>query len=259
MSVDGNDGAGGGVDDPAGSGAGSPIGGAALAGIDRMSAIDAVRTRIGMAISLGLLQPGERLPDQQEVAMGLSVSGITARRALTSLAEDGIVVRRRGRHGGTFVAEDPPADALRSLAVGPADFAAIHQLVDRRLLFECSVTHFAALGATNAQLDELEQLTDTMANATTWAGYHQADERFHRLVGTASGLNSAAEQYHRILAELYAYFLPYPIRELHAANADHIELVAALRTNDAIRAVEISRRHVDVLHRTMFMGLIEST
>lgn len=237
---------------------GSPIGAPALAGIERITAIDAVRTRIAMAISLGLLRPGERLPDQHEVAAGLSVGTITARRALTSLADEGIVVRRRGRHGGTFVAEEPPAEALRALAVGPTDFAAVHQLVDRRLLFECSVTHFAALTATEAQLAELEELTATMAASETWAEYHQADEHFHRLVGSASGLDGATEQYHRTLADLYAYFLPYPIEELHAANVDHVELVAALRDRDVVRAVAISRRHVDVLHRTMFMGLFEA-
>jgi DNA-binding GntR family transcriptional regulator len=73
--------------------------------MERRSAMDAVRMRIGMAISLGLLKPGERLPDQEDVALGLSVSPITARRALASLAEQGVVVRRRGRAGGTFVAD----------------------------------------------------------------------------------------------------------------------------------------------------------
>jgi DNA-binding FadR family transcriptional regulator len=76
--------------------------------LERRSAIDAVRLRIGMAISLGLLKPGERLPDQEDVALGLSVSPITARRALASLADQGVVVRRRGRAGGTFVADEPP-------------------------------------------------------------------------------------------------------------------------------------------------------
>lgn len=237
----------------------SPIGGAVLAGIERITAIDAVRTRIGVAVSLGLLKPGERLPDQQEVAAGLSVSTITARRAMTSLADEGIVVRRRGRHGGTFVADEPPVEALRALAVGSTDFEAVHQLVDRRVLFECSVTHFAALAATEGQLAELDQLAAKMAASATWAEYHQADEHFHRLVGTASGMDGATEQYHRTLAELYAYFIPYPIHELHAANADHVELVAALRDRDVVRSVEISRRHVDVLHRTMFMGLLEAT
>ncbi|MGN7251890.1 hypothetical protein [Arthrobacter sp. SAFR-014] len=35
--------------------------------------------------------------------------------------------------------------------------------------------------------------------------------------------------------------------------------MAALRAHDGDIAVEISRKHVDILHRTMFMGLAEGT
>ncbi|NKX54304.1 FadR/GntR family transcriptional regulator [Arthrobacter mobilis] len=231
------------------------IGAPALAGIDRRSAIDAVRMRIGMAISLGLLKPGERLPDQQEVALGLSVSPITARRALASLAEQGVVVRRRGRGGGTFVADEPPQAVLQELSASPAESQAVHRLVDRRLLFECAVTHYAAANASPGQLAELERLTGEMAASTNWSDYHQADERFHRLVAAASGLGTAVEAYNETLAELYGYFIPYPIELLHRSNRDHIALVAALQAGDVAAAVEVSRRHVDILHRTMFMGL----
>ncbi|NKX49646.1 FadR family transcriptional regulator [Arthrobacter deserti] len=233
----------------------SPIGAAALSGFDRRSAIDAVRLRIGMAISLGLLKPGERLPDQHEVALGLSVSAITARRALASLAEQGVLVRRRGRAGGTFVADEPPLEVLRELTASPAESQQVHRLVDRRLLFECAVTHYAAVHVTAAQLEELEQLTAEMAASTNWSDYHQADERFHQLVAAASGLGTAVEAYNETLAELYAYFIPYPIEQLHRSNRDHMALVAALQAGDAAAAVEVSRRHVDILHRTMFMGL----
>lgn len=74
-------------------------------------------------------------------------------------------------------------------------------------------------------------------------------------MGTASGLRAAVEAYHETLAELYAYFIPYPIELLHKSNCDHDALVAALRAGDGNEAVEISRKHVDILHRTMFMGL----
>ncbi|MFD1213894.1 FadR/GntR family transcriptional regulator [Arthrobacter sp. GCM10027362] len=241
--------------DLADSAAPSAIGAAALSGFDRRSAIDAVRLRIGMAISLGLLKPGERLPDQQEVALGLSVSPITARRALASLAEQGVVVRRRGRGGGTFVADEPPREVLRELTASPAESQQVHRLVDRRLLFECAVTHYAAVNATAEQLEELERLTAEMAAAANWSDYHQADERFHRLVAAASGLGSALEAYNETLAELYAYFIPYPIGLLRKSNRDHIALVAALQAGNVTAAVEVSRRHVDILHRTMFMGL----
>jgi DNA-binding FadR family transcriptional regulator len=233
----------------------SPIGAGALAGIDRRSAIDAVRLRIGMAISLGLLKPGERLPDQEDVALGLSVSPITARRALASLAEQGVVVRRRGRGGGTFVADEPPRAVLAELAASPAESHAVNKLVDRRMLFECAVTHYAAVNATAEHLDELERLTGDMAAAGNWSDYHQIDEQFHQLVGTASGLGTAVEAYNEALAELYDYFIPYPIEKLHKSNHDHIALVAALRAGNIEEAVEVSRKHVDILHRTMFMGL----
>ena len=86
--------------------------------------------------------------------------------------------------------------------------------------------------------------------------YHQADEQFHQLVGTARA-GTAVEVYHETLAELYAYFIPYPIELLHKSNCDHVALVAALRAGDGDEAVEVSRKHVDILHRTMFMGLAE--
>ncbi|WP_411375686.1 FadR/GntR family transcriptional regulator [Arthrobacter sp. MPF02] len=235
----------------------SAIGATVLSGMDRRSAIDAVRLRIGMAISLGLLKPGEKLPDQEDVALGLSVSPITARRALASLAEQGVLVRRRGRVGGTFVADEPPRDVLAELSASPAESRAVNRLVDRRLLFECAVTHYAAVNATAGQLDELERLTRDMAAAANWSDYHQSDERFHQLVGSSSGLGTAVEVYHQTLAELYDYFIPYPIDLLHKSNQDHIELVKALREGDTGTAVEVARRHVDILHRTMFMGLAE--
>ncbi|MDQ0870183.1 DNA-binding FadR family transcriptional regulator [Arthrobacter sp. V1I9] len=228
-----------------------------MPGMERRSAMDAVRMRIGMAISLGLLKPGERLPDQEDVALGLSVSPITARRALASLAEQGVVVRRRGRAGGTFVADSPPSDVLSELSASPAESQAVNRLVDRRLLFECAVTHYAAVNATPEQLDELDRLTRDMAEATDWSVYHQADEQFHQLVGAASGMGTAVEVYHETLAELYDYFIPYPIEKLHKSNHDHIALLAAMRAGRVEEAVEVSRKHVDILHRTMFMGLAQ--
>ncbi|WP_426998490.1 hypothetical protein [Pseudarthrobacter sp. N5] len=41
------------------------------------------------------------------------------------------------------------------------------------------------------------------------------------------------------------------------AAATRIAPLQELRAGDAQAAVEVSRRHVDVLHRTMFMGLTE--
>lgn len=233
------------------------LGGGILDGVERRTAVEAVRLRIGMAISLGMMRPGERLPDQAEVARGLSVSPITARRALTELAEDGVLVRRRGRNGGTFVAEQPSTDALRQLVVPAAETLEVHRLIDRRLLMECALAHFAALHVTDEQVRRLGELTHRMAEAESWSTYHQADEEFHRLTAEAATPGTAAAEYLTVLEQLYGYFIPYPIDQLHASNQDHLELVQALQGRETETAVEISRRHVDRLHRTMFVGLLE--
>ncbi len=51
------------------------------------------------------LQVGDRLPAEVEIASGLGVSRMTLRQALSSLEAKGFLVRKRGRWGGSFVAE----------------------------------------------------------------------------------------------------------------------------------------------------------
>ena len=76
----------------------------AVAGITRLSALETVRARIALAIELGLLARGERLPTYRQLAQAIWLREINARRVLDSLADDGLLARRRGRGVGTFVA-----------------------------------------------------------------------------------------------------------------------------------------------------------
>jgi DNA-binding FadR family transcriptional regulator len=232
-----------------------PLSGSALVGIRRLTAIDTVRARISMAVDLRLLSPGERLPPPSQIAEAMDVSEITVRRALTSLAHDGVLERRRGRGGGTLVAAEPTlgtvaeADAYRGAATE------VHDLIDRRLLLEVGVTHLAALTVTRARLAGLRRLVREMDRAGTWAQFHTADEQFHLAVAEATGLPGAAAQYRLVLRDLYRYYLPYPVEYLRESNCEHRELVDALAAHDVVRAVEVARRHVATLHVSMFVGL----
>lgn len=57
------------------------------------------------AVTTGLLSRGEKLPPERELAVRLGVSRMTLRHALASLERRGLVSRRVGRDGGTFVGE----------------------------------------------------------------------------------------------------------------------------------------------------------
>ncbi|GLJ62409.1 GntR family transcriptional regulator [Microbacterium barkeri] len=69
-----------------------------------------VERRLDEAITGGHLRAGERLPSETDLAKSFGVAPVTVREALLSLRSRGLVVTRRGRGGGSFVAED--ADPL---------------------------------------------------------------------------------------------------------------------------------------------------
>lgn len=227
----------------------------AVAGITRLSAVETVRARIGLAVELGLLGVGEQLPADIEVATALDVSETTARRALRSLAQDGVLRRVRGRTGGTFVADRQAASGISSVRAYRADAGDVRGLIDQRLLLETGLTHFAALAASAADLDELAAAVAAGAAAPDWASFHAADERFHLAVARAAHRPRLVEPYRDTLHRLYAYYVPYPIEYLHGANQEHAELLDALRAGDVIAAVAVTERHVSALHTTMFVGL----
>lgn len=68
------------------------------------------------AVRRGDLSPGDRLPAESDLALRLRVSRMTLRQALGVLATRGVLVRRPGRGGGTFVAEPVVECDLTGLA-----------------------------------------------------------------------------------------------------------------------------------------------
>lgn len=62
-----------------------------------------VARRLSNAIILGVLEDGERLPSESEMARAFGVAIVTTREALDELRGDGLLQTRRGRDGGSYV------------------------------------------------------------------------------------------------------------------------------------------------------------
>ena len=192
-----------------------------------------------------------------EIAEALQVGEMTGPHdALVSLCGDGVLERKRGRDGGTMVAADPRRGVVREIEIYGAAADDVHQLIDQRLVIECGVVHLAATRAQADDVDKLAALIDEMSTVATWADYHAADVSFHRQLVAASGYSAAAVEMESVTQRLYRYYLPYPIAYLRESNDEHRELLTALRHHDPVTAVEVIRRHIAVLHDTMFMALI---
>lgn len=226
-----------------------------VAHVTRLSAVDTVRARIALAIDHGLLRPSERLPSDDAIADALDVSIMTARRALEKLAREGLVVRRRGKSGGTFVSDDPPVHVVSAVSSYNADSKTIDRLIDERALIETALVSSACAQPNGPSFDVLQQHIDAASSATDWAAYHRADELFHLGLVDASGMEWAREIHSEVLRQLYRYFVPYPIEYLQESNAEHQRILDAMRAGDTVRASRECQLHIRILHDTMFTGL----
>ena len=71
--------------------------------IDPPRAHEIVAEQIRRHVGLRLIGRGDALPPERELARTFGVGRATVQQALRELEADGLVVSRRGRHGGTFV------------------------------------------------------------------------------------------------------------------------------------------------------------
>lgn len=229
-----------------------------VAHITRLSAVDTVCARIALAIEHGLLRPAERLPQDQDIADALDVSVTTARRALEKLAKEGLVVRRRGKTGGSFVSDDPLGHSVSAVSSYNADSKTINRLIDERALVETALVSAACSNPKKQHLDLLQQHINVASSATDWAAYHRADALFHFGLVDASGMEWARGIHSEILQQLYRYFVPYPIEYLRESNLEHQRILDAITSGDTAVAIKECQSHILILHDTMFTGLGKS-
>ncbi len=218
----------------------SPIGGQGL--------VEQAVRRLGEAIGLGLLEVGERLPPEAELADRFGIAPMTLRQALAILREAGYVETRRGRAGGTFVCQAvPPAPAeeavrrLESLTVDD-----VRDLVDFRTLVAGASAARAAERASATEIAELRALVETMAAPPPFTEFRRADSRFHLGVAGAARsarLIAAETQLQTEMGELLA-LIPHPPEALRVSNQQHRAALEAIARRGPEAARRLMEAHV---------------
>jgi DNA-binding GntR family transcriptional regulator len=203
-----------------------------------LSGAELVRSRIALEVRLGDLSPGDRLTDAGVISQALGVSEITVRRALETMGQDGLLERRRGRAGGTFVAErwEAVAAALR-------DDQQAAQLVDFQRVLECGL---AALACGELDLDDLAALGEHVQS--TEAGldpdsYALADAHFHLALATILGGWRARERQTDLLGKLCLLLPKPPLDVARQQNRAHALLLTGLESRSIDMAVEAVKLH----------------
>jgi GntR family transcriptional repressor for pyruvate dehydrogenase complex len=201
--------------------------------------------RLGTAIRLGLLPPKTRLPAERDLAEELGISRSTLRQAITTLVQSGHLVSRRGRSGGTFVADKPPL--VHDHSDNSLDSEDARAVLDYRIAVETGAAVLAAERATEEDLARLESFTDNMAatDGADFESYRRADVRFH--IGLAEACHSP--RMIAVMTEVQGEMtdlierIAHPDEVLTRANAQHRRLVTLLRSKDLGGAVRLVREH----------------
>jgi DNA-binding FadR family transcriptional regulator len=220
----------------------SPAVAAVFQPVQTVTTLEETVERLGTAIRLGLLGPGDRLPPERELADQLGIARSTLRQALTSLTESGHLVALRGRGGGTFVSDAPPlAESSR------VELAGGHwrELLDYRIAVEIGAAVLAAERATPDDLVPLREHVETMRTAD-FSVYRRADVFFHLGVAEASRsprLVAAMTEVQGKMSELIAH-IAHPAPVLAQSNEQHASLVTALERRDGWTAAQLVREHV---------------
>jgi DNA-binding FadR family transcriptional regulator len=217
------------------------------------SAVAETVERIGRAIGMGLLRPGERLPPEGRLARDLGISPVTLRNAISILRGAGLLETQRGRGGGTSVSAQPPA--LPPTGEMPTE-SELRDLVDYRIVVEGGAAALAAERATPEQVEHLSELIREMEAADGYDAWGERDTLFHLVLADASGSQRLVGQVAEIRAEVYriAKLGTVPRSVVTLADREHRELLRAVAARKPSAARDAMARHVEST-RALWLGL----
>lgn len=199
-------------------------------------------------IEAGILEPGNRLPTEQQLSLRLGVSRNVIREAIAQLRADGLVEARQGV--GAFVLAPEQRAAIRIDRQALLEAANIERLFELRGILETEAARLAATRHSPAQLTAIKEHLDRMGGEEKWEdGSIDADLAFHREIARATGnsyiltfISFVCEQ---IRQTIYIARRTNPLHDLVRANvAEHVRIFEALAARDAQAAADAMRAHV---------------
>jgi GntR family transcriptional regulator, transcriptional repressor for pyruvate dehydrogenase complex len=208
-----------------------------------------VTRQLVKSIDLGLLPAGTQLPPEAELAEQLGVSTMTLREALATLREQGLLITRRGRGGGSFVQSSDGAGreagerALRSISIDE-----LRDLLDHQAAVSSAIAKLAAERAGASEIARLRTDIARFEESSSAAERRRADARFHVDLAVSSHSARLTAEEVRLQGELSGliWLSSPPGGDPDAIAAEHEAILAGIIARDPRAAREAAEVHANL-------------
>ena len=189
--------------------------------------------------------PGDKLPNENELAVQFGVSRITSRGAIGLLVSQGILKVLRGR--GTYVSDKLSPYVNAEFGDLERIRMRLHELFEARLILEPPIAALACERATDEDLEAILAYGEEACEAIE-KGYYSTDIelKFHSAIASAthnSFLSALFPIISRSIDETLAATAPYP-RLTAISMTDHKQIMVFLRKRDAAGARSAMELHI---------------
>ncbi len=194
-----------------------------------------------------------RVIAERALAEQLDVGRRALRKALDQLESEGLIWRRQGQ--GTFVGT-PPTPRLRKLE-GLATKTSPFEIMEVRQEIEPSMARFAALRASQGDIDAMRSMVEKAASATTQAEYEKWDAAFHQRLAESVkntlflAVFEAVNAVRREAAWARLRESSHSDTLIEELSAQHRDISNAIEQRDPKRAEDAMRRHLSEVEHAL--------
>lgn len=207
-----------------------------------------IREQLEEAIILKEIMGEDQLPSERELAEIFNASRITVREALAALEAKGLIEKRVGAKGGTFVLPITANAHKRTKEEIMRDWEQMLHVFEYRTIVEPEGAFLAAERITAGELEVLEgYVMQSREPDCSREWFRALDVKFHLAIAKASGNPYIERAVREIRTKINPALdlMPYDDRIRSLNHGIHMDILEALKAHDPIRSRDTMKKHIE--------------
>jgi len=220
---------------------------------------DFILEQLEEAIILKEFLSEEQLPTERELASLFNASRLAVREALSQLEKDGLIEKRLGAKGGTFVLPLTKNSHNRNREEIRKGWELMLKVFEFRSIIEPEAAYLAAERITPSELAQLRGYVEkSMEEDCTRELFRALDVKFHLSIAKASGNQYFENAVRQIRTKINPALdlMPYNQNVKLVSYEKHMVLFDALNKRDGNKAKEIMKQHTDETVEAIYSRVI---